>query len=112
MSPHKLIQDAEAEVQTRPAAQGLTFDHTGNQSEVFRGDGSRVCWMFASHGVLQVQFDNVSNAPRGAVLEPVYEDFTDPVKAAEYILSLVPLSADTNAVDEAVDNRTRPGSTP
>jgi hypothetical protein len=38
---------------------------------------------------LQVQFDNVSNTPKGTSLEPVYQDFRDPVKAAAYILSLV-----------------------
>ena len=82
MTDQEMIQDTEAEVQTRSAAQGLKFNSKGHQSEVFRADGSRVCWMFASHGVLQVQFDNVSNAPKGFFLEPVYEDFMAPVRAA------------------------------
>jgi hypothetical protein len=89
MTDQQMIQDTEAEVLTRPAARGLKFKNRGHQSEVFRADGSRVCWMFASHGVLQIQFDNVSNALKGTLLEPVYEDFKDPVKAAAYILSLV-----------------------
>jgi hypothetical protein len=89
MTDQEMIQDAEAEVQTRSAAQGLKFNNRGHQSEVFRADGSRVCWLFASHGVLQVQFDNVSNTPKGTFLEPVYQDFRDPVKAAAYVLSLV-----------------------
>jgi hypothetical protein len=88
MPLHKMIQYAEAEVQKRSAGQGLKFNHTW-QSEVFRGNGSRVCWMFASRDVLQVQVDNVSNAPKGALLEPVYGNFKDPIEAAEYILSLV-----------------------
>jgi len=89
MTDQQMIRATEAEVQTSPAAQGLKFNNRGHQSEVFRADGSRVCWLFASHGVLQVQFDNVSHAPKGTFLEPVYQDFRDPVKAAAYILSLL-----------------------
>jgi hypothetical protein len=112
MPLHKLIRATEAEVQTKAEAKGLEFNHTEYQSEVFRANGSRVCWMSVSHDVLQVQLDNVKNASKDIFLEPVYGDFTDPIKAAEYILSLVSLSADTNAAHEAVDNRARPGTIP
>ena len=87
--PHRLIRDAEAQIRAGAAEACLTFKHTAFQSLVFRINGSRVCWIFASHGVVQVQFDNISNAPKGTCPEPVYEEFTDSVKAAEYILSLV-----------------------
>lgn len=78
----KLIQATEAEVQTRAAAKGLKFNHTEYQSEVFRANGSRVCWMSVSHNVLLVQLDNVKNALKNVMLEPVYGNFTDPIKAS------------------------------